>query len=226
MPLMQERAVRAVKREDTPMQERLAKGAAGLSIPRWVWIGILVLVAGPGLAVARPKLINWGNSTPINDNLIHDHYHMQRMPFDGGVFHPNPLEQDVFSPDAIPDARVDELIAIMRQTHFTRFTDNFLAIRMFALGNLGDPLYWHSDAQWEVATANLAKMARLAKEGGFKGILLDNEHYSPYRLDAGFRDQLHVKGMRLFDHRVAVQVVPSGFKLETGHPIPKPDQLN
>ena len=170
------------------MQKRLAKGAAGLSIPRWVWIGILVLVAGPGLAVARPKLINWGNSTPINDNLIHDHYHMQRMPFDGIVLHPGPLEQDVFSPDAISAAQVDELIAIMKQTHFTRFTDNFLAIRMFALGNLGDPLYWHSDAQWEVATANLAKMARLAKEGGFKGILLDNEHYSPYRLDAGFRD--------------------------------------
>ena len=162
---------------------------------------VLVTLASVGCRAARPrsadlgdhrkKLIHWGNHTTINRHLLEDHHHMQRMPFDGGVFHmPGEMEKRVFSAEPIAAAEVDPLIATMKQMNFTRFTDNFLAVVMFMFGGRlkTPPLTWEDDKGWETVCSNMRQVARLAKEGGFQGILLDNEHYSPSHLDPGGRD--------------------------------------
>ena len=165
-----------------------------------LWATLVLAVSAfsrPGMAAEprgeahdppQKKLINWGDHTEINSDLIHDHYHIQRMPFDGGVFHaPVNVEMRIFSAEPIHKAEVDALIAIMKQTNFTRFTDNFLGISMYTWGGRlkTPPLRWEDDAGWKTVAANMGQIARLAREGGFVGMLIDTEPYTPVHLTNG-----------------------------------------
>ena len=137
----------------------------------------------------KKKVIHWGGD--IDESLIENIYYMQRMPFDGTVLYvPDKVERKIFSALPIPKEKVDRLITILKQTNFTRFTDNFLLIRMFfATGRLPTPpLSWYDDDAWETVAWNFGQMARLAKEGGLKGFFLDNEHYPDWHLTPGSRD--------------------------------------
>ena len=137
-------------------------------------------------ASAQTKVINWGNATPLNQVLVLDHYHMQRMPFDGIILTPG-FEHAAFGTlgEPMTPADADYTIAIAKQLNWTRFTDNFLGIRMYNWGaNYGtNGIDWYDNATWDIIAQSWVQIGRVLKDGGFKGILLDTEPYAPSQLD-------------------------------------------
>lgn len=67
----------------------------------------------------------------------------------------------------------EHAIEDLKATKTTQLTDNFIQI----LSNPGT-LDWYDDAAWEVVLHNVSIMARVAKEGGCVGLMLDPEQYS------------------------------------------------
>ena len=72
-----------------------------------------------------------------------------------------------------------ETIAHLKQTKFSRFTDNFLYVTTSVFGS-ADPaegnLDWF-DERWPVIAQNMALYATIARDAGFKGLMLDFENY-------------------------------------------------
>jgi hypothetical protein len=110
---------------------------------------------------------------------------MERTPFDGCVFHVNFREPDGaagnftwkawsrrrFSADALAAARADLLA-----TRFRRFKHNFLRFN----ATPGD-LDWFDD--FEAVRQNARLAARLARDGGARGVLFDTEQYEGQLFD-------------------------------------------
>ena len=80
------------------------------------------------------------------------------------VFTPVPLDYQWLKPHA----------DLLKKTKFKRLTDNFIFVSIRSRL----PIDWFDDAAWAIVVQNFGNMARLAKEGGCKGILFDTEHYS------------------------------------------------
>ena len=108
---------------------------------------------------------------------------MERLPFDGIAIWPT-AEIDGkreklwfrwFNPERIPEAMVADTIRDLKATEFRKFTDNFLQMAA-QCGPLGAPGWWDDDA-WEAITANMSLAARIARDCGLQGIMLDVEQY-------------------------------------------------
>ena len=105
-----------------------------------------------------------------------------------------------------------EIEAFQAIEDWGRLTDNFLWSSMAIWGEM-DPGYrcqnWFNDEDWDVILANVRLQAKVAKDCGFKGILLDTEQYDH-----------HGKGIwRVpFDYP---KYADSGYKLE-GRSKPRP----
>jgi len=70
-----------------------------------------------------------------------------------------------------------EVEAFQSVKDWGHLTDNFLWSSMTVWGNPVRCQDWFSDEHWEIILANVRLQARVAKECGFKGILLDTEQY-------------------------------------------------
>jgi hypothetical protein len=137
-----------------------------------------VLVVAVGAAPPK-KLIEFGWDEPDTAFLRRHVREMEATPFDGCVFHANVVEKDgksgnfawlgwgrrAFSIEELKPA-IDDLKA----TRFDRFSDNFLRFNATPAD-----LDWFDDFGPIVANAGLA--ARVAREGGARGILFDVEQY-------------------------------------------------
>jgi len=62
----------------------------------------------------------------------------------------------------------------LRNTRFSRFHSNFIHVT-FAYNN--EPMDWFDEEWWDAICHNIASVARVAKEGGCRGILIDPEQY-------------------------------------------------
>jgi hypothetical protein len=144
------------------------------------------LAADPASSQQKAKVLEWGWSTPP-PLYVRDHIaQMEQVPFDGivmtlfanGKHDPTtrPHRQASFpsrgwSASTINRGDFSESIAALKETKFTRFTDNFLRFNTVP----GD-VDWF-DADFSRVVANLRLLAAIANETGMKGIMLDTEAY-------------------------------------------------
>jgi len=152
-------------------------------------------------------IVSSGWNAPDTVYLSKNAAHLERVPLDGvaaWIASPAPVrgEDGAFSVTRIPSGRLmrhkdgmdtadigqtvvhrkritDELIAPaiadLKSATFKRFTSNFISMRT---GNALGPMNWFDDEWWEIICHNVGKIAKVAHEGGCKGILIDPEQYS------------------------------------------------
>ena len=128
------------------------------------------------------KLIEYGWDAP-DTAFVRDHIaEMEHRPFDGVVIEVRPRSIDGQRQHAVGRgcfsstvfAAADDQFAIddLKQTHFQKFTDNFIGV----VCQPGD-VDWF-DPKWDAITNNLGVMAHIAKQGGCVGLMIDPEEYS------------------------------------------------
>lgn len=175
-------------------------------------VAVLTLVAPAFAEVGPPigpdkKIIKCGQDMPDARALREHIREMERLPFDGVVID---LTADIdgkrerlwlrwFGPELIGEDLVADSIEDLKATEFRRFTDNFLWISSQS-GHKPAPSWWDA-AAWEKITANMTLAARIARECGLKGILLDTEQYgvrawSHYMMRFDFSDP-HVQELAM-----------------------------
>ena len=128
-------------------------------------------------------LIEWGWDEPDQVFLKTHITAMERKPFDGVVLHltvpgvPSGLENFSWH---LSDYRYqwDEVrpaVEELKAVPFRRFLHNFLRINL----NPGDrPLDLLDEPTWDTVLANLGTAARIVREAGLKGLMLDPEAYA------------------------------------------------
>jgi hypothetical protein len=136
------------------------------------------------------KLIYYGWGSPDTRYVRERWMQMEEMPFDGvGIVVPvdrgawaagkrdtgNQLGWQVgsereFRLDDFPDAIQD-----LKTARWRKFSDNFLPVAVSVSQAAG--LNWFDDARWRTVASNFAVVARIAVDGGIKGIILDPEQY-------------------------------------------------
>ena len=148
---------------------------------RWVVWTSFLLAAASGLAQsgAKKKLIEFGWDEP-DSRFMREHIEeMERTPFDGWVFHiqatlANGKKGDflweTWGSRAFTYEEVKPAIEDLKATKFKRFTENFLRFNTTPA-----KLDWFDD--FSAITNNVRLAARVAREGGCRGVLFDIEQY-------------------------------------------------
>ena len=75
----------------------------------------------------------------------------------------------------IPPEHIAPAIADLDAVEFDRFSSNFIHC---LLGNGGHAMNWFDDELWRIICHNIGAIARVAKQGGCRGILIDPQAYS------------------------------------------------
>ena len=156
--------------------------------------------AGLGPAVgADKKLIKWGLDAP-NSAYVREHIReMEKWPFDGFCINADIMVEgqrqwvhgQMFSTRKFTYAELKHIVDDFKATEFTRFTDNFMimsqSVDVFAFqdedGNETHrqqlhPPDWFSDEEFAITKANWALAARVCREAGLAGWMLDLEMWS------------------------------------------------
>jgi len=137
---------------------------------------------GDGL---RKKLIETGWDMPDTRRLRENLATMEQRPFDGVVLEAIGRRSDgkpcrmreTFSAEPWREEWFRSCLEDLRACQFKRFTDNFLLVG----ANPGN-VDWSDDDGWRQVVDHWRMAARLAKQGGLKGILFDPEPYTePYK---------------------------------------------
>ncbi|MDO8682588.1 MAG: hypothetical protein Q7N50_03810 [Armatimonadota bacterium] len=142
-----------------------------------------VVLAGPSMAASvgkGKKLLEFGWNTP-NIEYLRDHGAEldKNSPFDGvitaGAYvsdgHKRDFSWVCFGSERISPDAAEKWIADMKAARLKRMTHNFIRFNTMP-GNVD----WFDD--FGAIQHNAKLLARVAKRGGFKGILLDFEEYS------------------------------------------------
>jgi hypothetical protein len=136
---------------------------------------------GGGKQSPPKKMIELGWDIPDTAYMRANIAQMEQSPFDGVIFFAYYTRPDGtganFSrsawsnTNAIPPAALQPAIDDLKATPFQRFTDNFLRVDVVP----GD-IDWFGDLSAFLQNINLA--ARVAHDGGAKGLFLDTEQYT------------------------------------------------
>lgn len=149
--------------------------------PRLHLLLLLALFCTSSASAATPggkKIIEYGWDAPTTAYVREHVRDMEKLPFDGVVIkvmsspaeHGDPLGWQVASGKKFEPPQYEHAIADLRATKFARLTDNFVQV-IFAPG-----IGWF-DSDWSSLAHNAACLARVAKLGRCKGIMLDCEDY-------------------------------------------------
>lgn len=143
---------------------------------------IILTVCAIPLALADPslenkKIIEWGWDEPDPKFMRENIKQMEKMPFDGLVFHVISaqgikLAWEVWGHQRFEIEDFQQAITDLQSTKFHRFTDLFLRVNV----EPGD-VDWFDDAAWAVVLNNFGVAAQIAKVGGIKGLMFDTEQY-------------------------------------------------
>jgi len=160
------------------------RAASGLWTRRVRPFVLSLLIFSLMLTPCTAALIEWGWDEPDQTFLKAHITTMERKPFDGVVLHLTvpgvPPGKENFSWH-LHDHRYqwDEVrpaVEELKAVPFRRFRHNFLRINL----NPGDrQLDFLDDQTWETGIANLGLAARIVREAGLKGLMVDPEAYSP-----------------------------------------------
>ncbi|GBC84992.1 hypothetical protein HRbin11_01432 [bacterium HR11] len=157
---------------------------------------VLLVAGGPTLApggaseagVKRLIYYGWG----VRDTqYVRDHWReMEEMPFDGtGIVVAidrskletggtgNQLGWQVMGPRAFQIEEFREAIEDLRTARWRRFTENFLPVALSSSVS-AEGLTWFDDERWRTIVNNFGVVARIAREAGLRGLILDPEHYN------------------------------------------------
>ena len=93
---------------------------------------------------------------------------MEQRGFDGVVIQ-IPSSGDVLSQQPVSYEQIRSELAPLGRTRFTTMRHNFVIVYSGDLGSYQD--------DWSTAAANMANLARAAREVGLQGIVYDNENY-------------------------------------------------
>ena len=174
----------------------MTRWLAALALLATCWEGTDAQAAGN----AR-KLIEFGYDRPTPDVLVNNAAKVESHPFDGVVVTLH-AGQKVFMRHAYPSSAFAQDQSDLTSFHSTRLTDNFLLMWTTRESDWD----WFSDDDWAAAEQNIRTFARLAHNGGFRGIMLDTESYGPSPWDYGqqprrdqyalstYEDQLRKRG--------------------------------
>ena len=169
-------------------------------------LGALPSLAGMGPRIGPDKKVihlfqYWPDAKYLRENIRR----MESLPFDGFVVQPTAVIDGKATPPSgysgffrwwgpkeIGEEAMAGMLADLKATDLGRFTDNFLLVHSQS-SPLPAPSWWDDEA-WEAITANMVLAARIAREGGLKGIFFEAEHYgaaeSPYmyRFNYGYAE--------------------------------------
>ena len=166
-----------------------------------------VFMLGLGLGDVRAengkKLIEWGWDEPNPKFMRENAAKMETLPFDGFVFY---VQTDdgfdaslkFWGAPALDYAQFSAARSDLKAAQFTKLTDRFLRINVSP-----GPVDWFNDDQWTILLANTRLMARLARESGAKGVLLDLETYGDPVFD--YRKSKYVSSKTFDDHAQTVR---------------------
>ncbi len=162
--------------------------------------------APPGNAAVTKKLVEFGWDKPRPAQLTTAR--LEGGVFDGVMFAPSTGDR-VIVPEVLPVKSFDDDIAALKKIRSSKLQNSFYVINV----NTG-AWDWFDDAQWGNAEANLYQHARVAKQGGLRGLMFDPEVYQfdlwaynsqPRRAQHSFKDfetQMRKRGaqtMRAFE---------------------------
>ena len=90
------------------------------------------------------------------------------------------LGRRILTRDRLPAEAIEGAIADLKATKFTRFNSNFIQAFFIVAPDLKFD-FWFDDELWDIACENFADVARVAKQGGCKGLFIDMETHAPHR---------------------------------------------
>ena len=176
---------------------------------RMLVLFLICLVATPAFAgnTKGKKLIEYGWDCPNTEYVRKNIAEMEKVPFDGvviqvmsGTGHPaaSPsLGWQVFTKEKINPEDCAQAIADLKATKFKKLTDNFIQV----ISMPGD-IDWF-DPGWDSVAHNTAMLARVAKQGGCKGIMFDPEEYGQYPIWSYHRMTAEMKVKHTYEEYAA-----------------------
>ncbi len=166
---------------------------------------VLLLLTAPAFAQPGPtigpdkKIIKCGQDIPDARYLREHIRELEQLPIDGVVIdlhrQVDGEKQRMFlrwwDPELIDEQLLADTVADLDATEFRRFTDNFIFVS--TVSHFVRAPSWFDDDGFGKIKANMVLAARIAREGGLKGIMLDIEHYgfkvwSPWVTRWGYYD--------------------------------------
>lgn len=125
----------------------------------------------------KKKLVEWGWDQPDTKFMRQNIHKMERLPFDGLVFHVisskgGDFSWELWGSRRFELAELQDAVDDLRSTPFRRLTDRFMRVNVTP-GNVD----WFDDRQWGVVLQNYTVAAQVAKHGGCKGFMFDVEQY-------------------------------------------------
>ena len=97
---------------------------------------------------------------------------LEASPFDGAIFRSSAGDW-TFLPNALPVKEFDADIAAFKLIKSKKLENSFYEIQ----SNANQDWDWFNDASWKSTEANLAQIARVAKQSGLRGVMFDAETY-------------------------------------------------
>ncbi len=174
--------------------------------------------APPGL---EKKLIEYGWDVPTPVQMRDELAAMEQRPFDGLIFRLGG-GHNAFVTQPLDPAKFGGDERILRDLHFTRFTDNFVLI----WGSPPAGFDWFDDGQWRAIENNAQLLVRIAQAGRIRGICFDPEPYDFSLWDYGkqprakdhafaeYREKVRQRGtqlMRAFEKQMPGATILSFF---------------
>jgi len=161
-------------------------------ITGFLWLEAL---AGPAdfEPLARKKLIMTGWDQPDVAQFRRDLAEFEKTPFDGVVLSvpgqtpegtPFNSYDHLFTREPWTEAMFSESLAGLKAARSTKVTENFLI-----LWSTPGEVDWFDDAGWAVVGEKFRIMARVARQGGLRGILFDPELYGGKNKTWRYRSQ-------------------------------------
>ena len=152
---------------------------------------LMVLITSSALAQTGPrvgrdkKVIKTGQDRPSVAYLTANIAEMEKLPFDGvaislerpgdGPIHERKLVFQWWQPKRIEEPVYTDTVSALKKVKFKRFTDNFLFIS--TQSRFESAPSWTDDEKFAAIKDNMVLAARIARDAGLKGIVLDVEQY-------------------------------------------------
>ncbi|MDX1932704.1 MAG: hypothetical protein SFU56_08885 [Capsulimonadales bacterium] len=143
-------------------------------------LAVILTIGGAAAQTEGKKLIELGWDIPDTGFMRANIAEMEKSPFDGTIFFafaPRDsggrinLSRSAWSKTPFSPEMARPAIEDLKATKFRKFTDNFLRVDLMPAD-----IDWFDD--YSPVVGNLRLMARIAREGGVKGIFLDTEQYA------------------------------------------------
>ena len=116
------------------------------------------------------KLIEFGWDKPLPAAVTTAK--LEASPFDGAIFRSSAGDW-TFLPKALPSKEFNADIAAFKLIKSKKLENSFYEIQ----SNAASDWDWFNDASWKSTEANLAQIARVAKQSGLRGVMFDAETY-------------------------------------------------